>query len=182
MSVQVADTLFSLTHSLVTQQNAFALDVMKFKLGSIFHAGKLTPIDVTEPTADGYGTDGYSASLVVASNACRAFYIAHIASYTDGVLVFGAHNVADATNVLVAPVATDLASSETLLNDIKAKFSPHLARTACHGGNQDSTNTISSADATDEASALALAIELIADLNAHSNAAMLSKQIDVIAP
>lgn len=70
-------------------------------------------------------------------NECRAAYISHIANTS-------AHNSADITNVLVAPVATDQQSGITLALDIKAKLNAHEADDTVHNV-ADSSNLITSA-------------------------------------
>jgi hypothetical protein len=60
----------------------------------------------------------------------------------------------------------DLATAITALNAIKGFYNTHRASTTYHY-NADSTNTITSADATDQSSANTLANELKTDFTAH---------------
>jgi len=80
----------------------------------------------------------------------------------------GVHSVDDAVNTLVAAVPTDLPTSITALNDIKAKFNAHLAQATVHF-TDDVSNTVVSADAADQATSETLANELKARLNSHES-------------
>lgn len=78
------------------------------------------------------------------------------------------HIGADVTNVIAAAAATDLATSITLANELKADFNAHMLLNAATGHyGPDTTNTVVSPDATDLASVIVLANELKAKFNAH---------------
>lgn len=78
----------------------------------------------------------------------------------------GVHDADDATNTLAAAVPTDLATSQTALNEIKAAFNAHLTQAGVHGAD-DLSGGIVSADATDQPTAEVLANEIKARLAAH---------------
>jgi hypothetical protein len=94
----------------------------------------------------------------------------------------GAHLRADTTNTVSAADATDLASVHTLLNELKGDFNAHYitgeplhrldagAYNSSRGAphiSPDTTNTESSADATDAASLYTLLNSMKAKMNAH---------------
>jgi len=76
------------------------------------------------------------------------------------------HLVDDTTNVVSSANATDQATLNTLLNEIKADYNAHRVSTTFHS-NADNTNAVTSADATDLATSITLANEIKADYNAH---------------
>lgn len=152
--------------ALLSGSNAERLDALKIRAGLIIHADATAAIT----TADAVSGDGYVTSIALV-NACRASYVAHIASACSASTGLGCHMAADATNVLSAPVATDEASAITLANDIKAKYNLHRASTAAHPV-ADSTNTVSASDATDDASLATLVNQIKARLNSHFAMAM----------
>jgi hydroxymethylpyrimidine pyrophosphatase-like HAD family hydrolase len=69
---------------------------------------------------------------------------------------------------VVVANATDLATSITLANQLKAQANIHLASTGLSGLHLvASAETIAAADATDQATAITLANEIKADYNTH---------------
>ena len=77
------------------------------------------------------------------------------------------HNVPDNNAVSAADaVAGFEAGQVALANALKAAYGTHIADTNEHDS-ADATNTVSAADATDEATAITLANELKADYNGH---------------
>ena len=76
------------------------------------------------------------------------------------------HLTDDTTNVVSSANATDQATLNTLLNEIKADYNAHRVSTTFHS-NADNTNAVTSADATDLATSITLANEIKADYNAH---------------
>jgi len=85
-------------------------------------------------------------------------------------LIVGAneHIGADVTNAITAAAATDLATSITLANDIKAQYNGHLLLNAATGHyGPELTNTVVSPDATVLADCITLANELKAKYNLH---------------
>lgn len=157
----------------VAEFNKLRLDVLKLKVGTVFHADASTAIS----TAD--ATD--LATAIVLGNVVRSAYIAHIASACSATTGLGAHIAADATNTISAPVATDQDTLNTLLNEIKGDYNAHRVLTASHP-TADATNVVSSANASDEATSVTLVNEIKADLNAHFAAAMGSQAIVLVSP
>lgn len=87
-----------------------------------------------------------------------------------------------ATNTAISTAdATDLATGITLANAIKSSYETHRASTGKHY-TADSTNTISSSDASDQSSLNTLLNELKTDLNAHIQTAPLSQSINLVGP
>lgn len=72
----------------------------------------------------------------------------------------------DTTNALVSPVSTDLATSITLLNEIKTKFNLHLSQYRVHVKN-DTINVIILDDSTNLVTAQDLANDVKIKLNTH---------------
>ncbi len=64
------------------------------------------------------------------------------------------------------PVAVDLATAQTLATALKAAFNTHLTEANVHFVD-DATNTVTSADATNQATLDTLIDEMKADVNAH---------------
>jgi hypothetical protein len=78
------------------------------------------------------------------------------------------HIGADVTNVIAAAAATDLATSITLVNELKLDTNAHMLLNAATGHyGPDLANTIISPDATDLASVIVLANEIKAKYNLH---------------
>lgn len=78
----------------------------------------------------------------------------------------GAHKTNDTANNVTSANATDLASLQTLLNEIKGDYNTHRASTTYHVV-ADSTNVITSANASDLSTSITLVNELKLDINAH---------------
>jgi len=119
-------------------------------------------------------------------NDIRAKFIAHMA-------LTSSHPNADTTNVVTAPVATDLASGYTLANDLKVQINAHFLDLSSleeaitlvndqvtqyeahrvydtgsvHNGSPDTTNVVTAAVATDLATAITRANDLKAMYEAH---------------
>jgi hypothetical protein len=74
--------------------------------------------------------------------------------------------LADATNVVTSPNATDLASLQTLLNEFKLDFNAHMTQVGVHP-TDDTLTVIRYKDAVDEASAVNLVNESLVDFNDH---------------
>ena len=101
----------------------------------------------------------YTANVITVANALRTAYEAHRPDATY-------HVVADAVNLITAPVASSLATAITLLNDIKAKYNLHRVQVTVHGLD-DTQNVTVAPDATNLPTAVALADELKHDFNLH---------------
>lgn len=82
------------------------------------------------------------------------------------------HTAADATNLIAAASATDLATSITLLNDIRAKYEAHRVLTAgsVHIG-ADAVNAVTAPVCTDFTTALALWMDLYVKITKHGTRA-----------
>lgn len=76
------------------------------------------------------------------------------------------HLADDAGNAVSSDAATDQATLNTLLNEIKADYNAHRVDVSCHSA-ADSTNSVTSADASNEATSVTLVNEIKADYNAH---------------
>jgi hypothetical protein len=121
------------------------------------------------------GDWGYAVSqqdlLVSLANELKTKYEAHRLSTT-------AHVIADGTNVVTSPDATDLATAITLLNELQIVENSHFGDTAVH--QVADTRTISSVSATDTATAMTLANELKVDYNAHIGDTTVHLAADVV--
>lgn len=76
------------------------------------------------------------------------------------------HLSTDSANGVTSAAATDQATLNTLLNEMKADYNTHRADVTYHSA-ADSTNAVTSADATNEATSITLVNEIKADYNAH---------------
>ncbi len=76
------------------------------------------------------------------------------------------HKVQDVTQTIAAADATDQATINTLLNEIKTDYNTHIASTTYHVA-ADATNTVTSDNSSSEATAVTLANEIKTDYNAH---------------
>lgn len=122
--------------------------------------------------ADG---DGTLATLRLLCIDIYAVYLAHLADAVG-------HKVADTAPVLTAPTTSStLGALETFLNAVKADLNTHEGSTTYHY-TADATNTVSSADADDQAKSDTLATEIKADLNAHILAAFSTRSLKIVAP
>lgn len=126
-------------------------------LGLIQHIG-LTDVITTADASD-------LATVVALSNAIKAAYNAHAASTS-------AHDAADATNVITSADATDQSSANTLLNEAKGDFNAHLVLSAAHGARVAGVGrvtiaTVTTTNASDLATSIALANALKLAINAH---------------
>jgi len=80
------------------------------------------------------------------------------------------HKVDDTTNPVTSTNATDQATVNTLLNEIKSDYNTHRVSTTFHDV-VDATNVVASADATDLATSMTLANEIKTDYNLHRSEA-----------
>jgi hypothetical protein len=155
--------------------NASRLDLLNLRAGAIFHADATTGVSPADIAA------GSTLAVQVAFTAAvSAAYVAHIASACDPTTGIGAHRSADATNVLVTPAGTDLATCYARMNEVKAKFNLHGASAVFHPL-ADATNVTTAPDATTAATLATLGNECKADINAHFGAAF-THQATVIGP
>lgn len=115
------------------------------------------------------GTDAVQAAIVLAINAVRrssgvvgSNFHADVTSDTTG-----DYRTPTATAATVgAANATDLATSLTLVNQIRQRWLQHMVDDLAHKV-ADTANTLAAAVATDLASAITLANEVKADFNLH---------------
>lgn len=126
--------------------------------------------DVTPELVSGdWRNPTVTAAAVSAANATNAATLLTLCKDIRAILAlhFGdscAHKLADPASIAAEPTAT--ASCITSLNSWKAAYNTHRASTTYHY-NADGTNAVAADDATDEATAITLANEIKADLNAH---------------
>ena len=80
------------------------------------------------------------------------------------------HLTDDTTNPVTSVNATDQATVNTLLNEIKTDYNAHRVSTTFHDV-ADTTNVVAAADATDLATSITLANEIKTDYNAHRSQA-----------
>lgn len=160
---------------LVTNWNKVRLDMMKIKLGTVFHADATTL--VTAASSDGTPATQYALVL----NESQVFNT-HCASACSATTGQGAHVAADATNAPIAATAVAaLSTSATRLLLIKTKYTAHVSQSGKHMTN-DGTNAITlSTDGTQEGND-ALADEIKTVLNAHIGADLTSEYIELVAP
>lgn len=79
-------------------------------------------------------------------------------------------------------LASNLSTVEVLLNALKVIYNKHLTQAGVHQNN-DTTNTVSTANATDQTTANALANALKTALNAHMGSAPVGMpRINVVSP
>jgi parallel beta-helix repeat protein len=102
----------------------------------------------------------YNENIYLA-NDLREKYEAHRVLTSSSV-----HSVADSTNVISAPAATDLATAVTLANELKADFNAHVANTTPHGS--AGSTLVTAANATANWSVLrTLLIDIRTQFEAH---------------
>lgn len=182
MALHVRKLKGDLAFALAKAFNEFKKEVSLGLASAKVHA------DITSKAAGGdwRGPNSASALTVTAANGagtlaalrtlCLDIYNVYLAHLADDL----AHKVADPAPVLVKPTSSStLVDLQTFVNAVKADYNTHRASTTYHGV-ADGTNTITSADATDQASADTLANELKADLNLHMAAAMTSPSLKLL--
>lgn len=153
--------------------NKVRRDVLRLVAGLIFHA-TVTAAPAVVATAVDLPTS------IARLNAIRAAAIVHLASACDATSGEGAHIAADATNAITSPVATNLATAQTLANEIKTKFEAHRVLLTAHP-KADTAHAIAAADASDLATLITLVNELGDDIAAHIAAGFSSRAIKVVA-
>lgn len=126
--------------------------------GAVVHYDADTDL-VAETAVDG------EAEIVTRANALKVAYEAHRAD-TD------LHSSADSTNAVSAANATNLATAQTLLNELKADINAHLAVATIHRRASVAPFLVSAADASDEATAEALALDISKKLNLHTTSGL----------
>lgn len=155
----------AMVRALVAAQNAYARSLNS----SQFHYDASPDVEqpgaFDSPVETVAAVDAAAASdlptLVALTNELTSKYAAHAADDL-------AHDIADTVNVtaVATPVATDLATAIVRLNALKADLNGHHSETGVHP-NDDVTNVIAAADASDQGSGQTLANEMRTDLFAH---------------
>lgn len=103
------------------------------------------------------------SSALVMANDMKAAFNAHLSNV-------GSHNPNDVTETVEVVNASDQESLNILLNELKSRYSAHIAKGSGAGNvhaTADVTNVVSSPDATDLATALTLVNELRDAFNLH---------------
>lgn len=168
MEVRNLDSLKSAAS--VDMLNALRLDLLRLKKGVVYHAGASTAVD-------GYAD---ADTYVAVTNSMVASYSAHIASACDSVTGRGCHLAADATNTIAASVATNLATSLTRANELKAKANLHFVLASAHC-TADSVSSVTAANATDLPTLQVLLLDIEAQLNNHFAGSLVSDAIELIS-
>lgn len=134
MATVIRNTLPELA-TIVAAHNAL---VTQIGAGSNFHMDKYEVAACSSANA---------SSLATSLTLCNELIYHLRFHFADTV----AHKVADTTSLPAIGAAVDLPSAQTAANLMKASYNTHRASTTFHY-NADSTNTITSADATDQTS------------------------------
>lgn len=179
MALTIRNLALLIVAALAGEWNKLRLDLLKLKVGTIFHADASTAI-ATTPLATDYAT-GWARL-----NAARTAWNAHLASACSATTGQGAHIAADSANLVAVgtyPNATTNATGKNLGNALKAAINTHLGSTSYHP-TADATNTISSTNIgdDDEAGTVAMANEVYTDVNAHIASALASSALNLVAP
>lgn len=152
------------------------IDAGALKVGNIINAGATVETDTTDAITDGQfarlrveidDVQGLASAITLA-NELRTDYTAHIADASD-------HTTApDATNVLTAPAATDLATLLALTGDLLTQYDAHEADAELgaawvyHAAQEAGDHSLASAvTPTDLAEAIARLNDLKAKYTAH---------------
>lgn len=134
-------------------------------------AGAAFHLDAAEVTITAANASDLATSLTLVNAIANWLYGPGAGSAWPGHLNDTcAHKVADTTNTRSAPLATDLATAQTLANEIKTDYEAHRASATYHY-TADATNTIVAANATDQSSLNTLLNELKTDINTHAASA-----------
>lgn len=149
-----------------------AINALKAQIG----AGSSFHLDAAEVTITAANASDLNTSVALA-NQIRTVYLLHLENSRDGGVL--QHKVADPAPALTP--ATDLATAIALANAIKSDYNTHRASTTYHY-NADSTNAITSADASDQSSLNTLLNEIKTDLNAHMASAPSAPSIRLVSP
>lgn len=178
MAIQIPKFGRAAAFVLVTQFNALKREINAALSSPKVHADVTSKVSSPDPdaptvTADvitAVAGDGTLPTLLANCANIQATYLRHI---TDKV----AHKTAETAPALTT--ATDLTSAIALLNAVKADFNTHIASTTYHYA-ADGTNTIATADATNQASADTLAGSIKTAFNAHIVLALQTASITLV--
>ena len=113
------------------------------------------------------------------SNTVTSAYSAHIASVCDPLTGLGCHLVADETNTITAPIATNLATAITRINQLKTQANAHFVLSAPHCA-VDSVSSVTATNASDLATLQVLLLDIEAQLNNHFAGSLVSEAIELI--
>lgn len=155
--------------ALVEQHNKLRADIARASFGLVLHS---QAVPSTVPEVD-------PEDLTASTNALVAAYAEHIGSAFVASTNLGAHGSADTTNTIAAPVATNLATSITRANELKADLNLHIGATAKHMA--ASSAAVAAANATDAPSLKTLLDDIAAVLAAHVESAFASEKITIVA-
>ncbi len=159
------DSGSELVAELITQHNQ-ALKGLADEVAGVYHTSA-TPIIAAANASDlatALTLVNETAVRMFNPNASPGFPIGgHI---TDG----KRHKAASAEVLAAAFPATNLATAQTLANELKADFNTHLTEAGVHFNN-DAVNTVAAADASDQGTLETLLDEMKGDFNAHANTA-----------
>lgn len=120
------------------------------------------------------------ADLTASTNALVTAYEAHRVSVFSATTNLGAHGSSDTTNAVAASVATNLATSLTRANELKADLNAHIGVTAKHI--TSSSAAVAASDATDAPTLLVLLTDIRTILLAHIQSAYASDVITIVKP
>lgn len=171
LKAYVASSLRSVSADLIS----IAADSVAFATPALADPGAHN--DQSEKTIVSATAASLSTSVTL-TNEILSWYAFHMADTL-------AHKVAGVALASYTPVSSSLSGSAQLAaaillaNDVKAKYGTHRASTTYHY-TADATNTISSADATDQASLNTLLNELKTDLNAHAASGVSAKSVRLV--
>lgn len=173
--MDIRDIPTSLIYALVSAFNATR--VAQARGSSYPHVTPTSTTDATDyraPTNAAYQvTAATASSLATLRTLCRDLYDVGVAHFADGGEDAQAHDAADSTNTWGTKPATDasLSDLQTWLNARKTAWNAHLTQSGVHYAS-DVTNAVSTADASDQSTANALANALKDALNAHITLAL----------
>jgi len=174
-------------------------DIFNLVAGNIFHLDGYI-LDgysaVSQAVVDGYGNS--SAAILIWAASVLPFHNASVIDFANGT-GSGAHMKADGyntpsgtlpvSNASGAGGANNITAGQTYANAFKATFNAHLGNTGAGGAGSvhyhitaDTVNTISTANASSEATLVSLANAILAAVQAHVISAFTSQAIQIVSP
>lgn len=149
-------------------------------VASFFHA------DTTQVTSGDYRARVVADDTPALSIGGNPTDATTVISFTNGLRKLLNRHFADTnahdsavTAATASVAATDLTTAITAANLLKAEYTAHLTESNVHFNN-DGTNTISAADATNQTTAITLLTELRTDVGAHVVSAPLGAMINLV--
>lgn len=155
----------------VSVLNALRLDLLRLQKGVVFHAE-------ASDAVDGYCTD---LDYVAVTNTVTSAFNDHCRSACDSVTGLGVHLAEDTTNLVVASVATDLATAITRVNQLKTKANAHFVWAASHC-TVDSVSSVTATNASDLPTLKVLLLDIEDQLNLHFAGSLVSEAVELLAP